>query len=132
MATEYRRLAHAVARAAAAPVDARWLGVFRALFGGLVFVAVVRFWAMGWIDEHFVMPRRFLPAIEGLGPLPAPGMYVVFAVLAVVALGVAFGIKTRACAAVAAVLWTYQHLADRTHYLNHYYLVSLLFVLLAL
>lgn len=115
-----------------APVDASLLGLFRALFGSLLLVAVVRYAAKGWIGEHFVAPRVFLPAIDGLGPLPAPGMHVVFAVLALAALAIALGVATRAASAVACVLWTYQHLADRTNYLNHHYLIGVLLFLLAL
>ena len=38
-------------------VDASSLAVFRIAFGALMFVAIVRFAAMGWIDELLIRPE---------------------------------------------------------------------------
>ena len=49
-----------------------------------------------------------------------------FVLMGLAALGVTLGWRTRACAAAYFVLFTYVELLDKTTYLNHYYLVSLL------
>lgn len=115
------------------PVDAASLVVARATFGALLFVATVRFWHAGWIAEHFLGPTRFF-TYWGFGwvrPLPGLGMYVVYAAMALAALALALGAATRAAAIVFTLLFSYAHLCDATHYLNHYVLVSLLGALFA-
>ncbi|MCW5837886.1 MAG: HTTM domain-containing protein, partial [Labilithrix sp.] len=118
---------------ALAPVDAASLGAFRFLLGALVVAAVVRHWAKGGIYDAFVVPTHFF-AYEGLElvrPLPGQGMYVVYAALALAAASLAAGFRTRASAAVACLLFTYAHACDKSNYLNHYHLVSLLLALAA-
>ncbi len=113
---------------ALAPVDSASLGAFRFLLGALVVVAVIRHWAKGGIHDAFVVPTHFF-AYDGLAfvrPLPGQGMYFVYAAMAVAAASLAVGLWTRASAAVACLLFTYAHACDKTSYLNHYYLVSLL------
>ena len=46
----------AASRCLDAPVDGAGLGAFRALFGGLMVLAVIRFAWLGWIDELYVAP----------------------------------------------------------------------------
>jgi len=64
-------------------------------------------------------------------PWPGWGMYVHFAVLGLLSLGIAAGYRTRVCAALFFVSFTYVELLDRTTYLNHHYLMSLVSLLLA-
>lgn len=118
---------------ATAPVDAASLGAFRFLLGSLVVIAVIRHWAKGAIYDAFVVPTHFF-AYDGVSfvrPLPGSGMYVVYAVLAAAAGSLAIGFRTRTSAAIAFVLFTYAHACDKSNYLNHYYLVSLLLLLAA-
>ena len=56
----------------------------------------------------------------------AYGMYVVYVAIAVLSLAVAGGLRTRLCAGVLCILFTYGHFVDLTNYLNHYWLVTLL------
>jgi vitamin K-dependent gamma-carboxylase len=121
-----------VARALFAPVDAASLVAFRILFGVTMVIAVVRFFAHGWIDEYFVAPSHFFPyeGFEWVRPWPRPLMYAHFAVMGLAAACIACGVFYRASAAVFCALFTYAHLIDKTHYLNHYYLVSLLALLM--
>jgi vitamin K-dependent gamma-carboxylase len=110
------------------PVDAASLGAFRFLLGTLVVAAVIRHWAKGGIRDAFVVPTHFF-AYDGLSfvrPLPGNGMYFVYAGLALAAASLAVGLRTRTSAAVACLLFTYAHACDKSNYLNHYYLVSLL------
>jgi vitamin K-dependent gamma-carboxylase len=123
------RLETALAR----PVSPASLVVFRAVFGLLLVVAVVRFAAHGWIDEYFLAPRYFFPfpGLEWIRPWPGHGMYVHFAVMGVAALGIATGVWFRASALVFSLAFTWAHFVDRTNYLNHYYFVSLMTFLIA-
>lgn len=121
-----------IGAAAHRPVDAASLVVLRVAFGALLALACVRFWHHGWIHEHFVRPERFLTH-WGLGwvrPLPGAGMYVVYAAMTATAASIAAGVRPRLAAGVFTALFTYAHLCDVTHYLNHYVLVSLLGALL--
>lgn len=131
MATR-RRLTRLV-EAMAAPVDASSAAAFRVLFGLLMLVAVVRFFAHGWIHEYFVEPRHFFPyhGASWVRPWPGAGMYVHFAAMGVLALCVTAGLYYRASVVGFGVLFTYAHLIDKTNYLNHYYLVSSLCLLMA-
>jgi hypothetical protein len=116
---------------ATAPVDAASLGVFRFLLGALVVAAVIRHWVKGAIHDAFVVPTHFF-AYDGLAfvrPLSGTGMYFVYAGIALAAASLAVGFRTRASAATTCVLFTYAHACDKTNYLNHYYLVSLLLAL---
>lgn len=116
-----------------APIDAAGLVAFRVLFGVLIAVAAVRFVANGWVAEHFLEPKHFFTywGFEWVRPLPGPWMYVLYAVLFVSAACVAAGAFYRIACALLFVTFTYAHLCDKTHYLNHYYLVSIIALLLA-
>jgi hypothetical protein len=97
-----------------------------------MFVAVLRYFAHGWIEQFFISPRVYFPypGLEWIVPLPAAGMYALFAALGVLAVCIAAGLFYRASAALFCVGFTYVHLIDRTNYLNHYYFVSLVSLLL--
>jgi hypothetical protein len=115
------------------PRDPAGLGAFRLLFGAVLVFSVARFVAKGWIAELYLEPR-FHFAYEGFGwvrALPAPGMYALFAVLFAAALALALGVRARAAALLFCAGFTYVELIDKTTYLNHYYFVSLMTLLLA-
>jgi hypothetical protein len=115
-------------RAAFEPVDASSLVAFRVIFGLLVAAASARFVARGWVHEHFLEPDRFFPfwGLPWVRPLPGAWMYALYAVLFVAALAVAAGALYRVAAATVLVTFSYAHFCDKTYYLNHYYLVTLL------
>jgi vitamin K-dependent gamma-carboxylase len=112
-------------------VDAAGLAAFRILFGALLVVAVVRYAAKGMIGQAFVEQTFFFPLWSWLSPLPPPGMHLLFGLLGVLAACLTVGLFTRPAAAGFCLLFTYAHFTDLTHYLNHYYLVTLLTGLLA-
>lgn len=114
------------------PVDAASVAAFRVLFGALMLVLVGRYFAHGWIDSYYLQPHYFFPhfGFSWLHPLPGVGMYGVFALMGVGALGVMLGLYYRASLLLFAVLFSYAHLIDRTIYLNHYYLVMCLSALM--
>lgn len=115
------------------PVDAASLIAFRFILGSLLAIAVVRQWAKGAIHDQFVVPTHFFPydGLSFIRPLPGDGMYFVYVALGVAGVLLALGIRPRLAAGVACALFTYAHLCDKTNYLNHYYLVSLLLGLTA-
>jgi vitamin K-dependent gamma-carboxylase len=109
-------------------VPAAGLAAFRASFGALMLISVARFAALGFIDELLLAPSfhfTFL-GFDWVRPLPVFAMYAWFALMGVAALGLAAGALTRVSAAIFFFTWTYVELIDKTNYLNHYYLVSLI------
>jgi vitamin K-dependent gamma-carboxylase len=116
----------------AAPIDASGLAAFRVLFGLLVATSAARFFAYGWIEAFFVEPRFFFrPWIAPwIAPLPSAAMHGLFALLCASGLLVALGLFYRAAIATVFVVFTYEQLVDVTNYVNHYYLVSVLALLM--
>ncbi|WNG30046.1 HTTM domain-containing protein [Cystobacter fuscus] len=117
-----------------APVDRASLVAWRVLFGLLMTLAVARFFAYGWIEEHYLAPRVLFPfaGLEWIRPWPGVGMYVHFVLMGLGALGIAFGVAYRLSALTFVLTFTYAHLIDRTYYLNHYYFISLVGLVMVL
>jgi len=122
-----------LAATASTPVSSASLRAFRVLFGLLLLGALLRSWQKGVIEQAFRAPSYHFP-YYGLAFVRSPGVYTyaLYALLGVLALGLAFGRATRVCAGLFCLLFSYLHFVDETFYLNHYYLVSLLSGLLAL
>lgn len=110
------------------PIAPASLTLWRVAFGLLMLVAVIRFFAHGWIHDFYIAPDYTFsyPGLSFIRRWPGPWMYVHFAVLGGLAICIAAGVAFRASAALFCVAFTYVELLDQTHYLNHYYLVSLL------
>lgn len=115
-----------------APVDIASLAAFRVIFGLVMLVSVVRFWQRGWIDELYIEPAFHFPywGFEWVRAWPAWGMYAHFAALGVLALCVALGLFYRVSIVLFFVGFTYVELIDKATYLNHYYLISVLSLLM--
>ncbi len=114
-------------RAGSQPVSPASAAVFRIAIGLLGAAAVARFAAQGWIAELYVEPAHHF-SYYGFGWVqawPGWGMYLHFALLGLASLGVALGYRYRLSIAAFFLLFTYVELIDKTTYLNHYYLVSL-------
>lgn len=121
-------LAGRVMRAGAVPVPAGSAAALRIIFGVIGLIAVIRFAANGWISELYIQPAHHF-SYYGFGWVqawPGWGMYLHFALLGLASLGVALGYRYRLSIIAFFLLFTYVELIDRTTYLNHYYLVSLL------
>jgi Vitamin K-dependent gamma-carboxylase len=107
------------------------LATFRVAFGLLVLASVVRFWAKGWIEELYLQPKFFFSyyGFEWIRPL---GLYTygLFAVCGLCAGLVAVGWWYRTAAVGLFGSFTYIELMDKSTYLNHYYFVSLVALLL--
>ncbi|WP_242921319.1 HTTM domain-containing protein [Pontibacter liquoris] len=117
-----------------APVSAAPLAVFRVIFGGMMLASVLRFMAKGWVTELYVLPKVYFPyyGFEWVKPLSEAGMYAVFSLMAVAALGLMLGVFYRLSALLFFLSFTYVELLDKTNYLNHYYFVSVVAFLLVL
>lgn len=113
-------------------VDGASLGVFRIVFGLVMLVEIWRYWSNGWIVSHYVRPEFFFsyPLFDWVKPLSGWRLYAHFDLLALAAACIVLGLYTRVAAAVFAVLFWWWFLSDQTHYLNHFYLISLVATLL--
>lgn len=114
------------------PVSVAPLVVFRVVFGAMMFFAVSRTICLGWVDKFYISPTFFFKfyGFEWVQPLGAVGMYAVFGLMCLAALGIMLGAFYRISSLLFFLIFTYIELIDVTHYLNHYYLISLLAFLL--
>ena len=112
--------------------DAAALAAYRVAFGLMMTVSALRFLHYGWVDELFVKPKFFFK-YWGLAWVPVPsaeGVHAIFWALAGLGVLIALGLFYRAAMAVFVVLFGWVQAMDVTNYLNHYYLVALLAVLM--
>jgi vitamin K-dependent gamma-carboxylase len=114
------------------PADPAGLAAFRALYGLVVAFGAARFLASGTLDKLYCDQAVYL-RYPGLAFVPVPdvatirALYVGFIVLGLL---IAVGLFTRLAAAAFTATFAWVQLIDLTNYLNHYYLVVLLGVLL--
>ncbi len=103
------------------------LAVFRIALGLLLFGSIVRFWSKGWIDQLYIQPKYFFSyyGFEFVKPL-GEFTYVIFAICAISALLVAIGLYYRAASVLLFLSFTYIELIDKSTYLNHYYFISMI------
>jgi hypothetical protein len=133
---EGRAIPAAAARVAAAlrgRVDIASLAAFRVLFGLMMFGGIVRFMLQGWVRTQYVTPALTFRywGFSWVPRWPEWGMYLHFGALAVLALFIAAGLFYRASTVLFLVGFAWVQLLDVTNYLNHYYLVVLLSLLMA-
>lgn len=117
-----------------APVDGASLAVFRIAFGAIALVEVWRYVSKGWVDRYWTDPE-FHFTYTGFGwvrPLPEGGMFVLWGLIAVAALGIMLGAFYRVSCTVFALAFGYSFLIEAARYLNHFYLIALLAALLAI
>ncbi|WP_238750120.1 HTTM domain-containing protein [Neolewinella maritima] len=105
--------------------------VFRTGFGLMMLLSIIRFWAYGWIDKLYLQPDfhfsyRYFEWVQPLGVYT----YGLFAVAAVAACCITVGYRYRLAMVVFFLSFTYIELMDKTTYLNHYYFISSLSLLL--
>ncbi len=112
-------------------VQAAPLAVFRILFGTMMFLGIVRFWSYGWIDKLYIQPKFFFTyyGFEWVQPLGGY-TYLLFMICAASAICVALGYRYRLAIILFFLSFTYIELMDKTTYLNHYYFISCLSLLM--
>jgi hypothetical protein len=113
-------------------VDGSSLALFRILFGLLMLIEVLRYFANGWISQYYIQPHYLFGFVPGIHPWPGNGMYWHFGVLGICAVLIAVGLWFRWAAWVFCLGFTYVFLLDKAQYLNHFYLICLMSGLLAL
>ena len=102
------------------------LVVFRLVFGSLLLYSTYRTYEKGWIEEMYIDPDYHFSFFEWIKPLDANGMYWIYALLALASIGIILGLFYRLSIVSYFFLFTYCELIDKTYYLNHYYLVTIL------
>lgn len=99
----------------------------------MLFLSMLRFWWKGWIRELYMEPGFFFSyyGFEWVKPI---GVYtpLLFAICGVAALCVAIGLWYRWSSILLFLSFSYIELMDKTTYLNHYYFVSLVSLVLIL
>ncbi len=114
--------------------EAAPLAAFRILFGVMMTISIIRFWANGWIEKLYLEPAFHFSyyGFEWVKPI-GDYTYLIFAICALAAAGIALGLWYRLSAVLFFLSFTYIELMDKTTYLNHYYFISILsFVLIFL
>lgn len=116
------------------PVHIAPLAVFRILFGLMMLASVIRFMLKGWVTDLYITPKFYFTyyGFEWVKPLGATGMYLLFVLMAIAALGMMLGLFYRLSATLFFLSFTYVELIDKTNYLNHYYFVSIIAFLMIL
>jgi hypothetical protein len=114
------------------PVDILPLVIFRIAFGVLMFFSTLRFILRGWVREFYIDPIYHFTywGFSWIAPLPPSGMWIVFIALLILSLMIAIGLCYRISITSFFLLFTYVELIDKTYYLNHYYFVSVMSLLM--
>ncbi len=107
--------------------DSSSLAIFRLGFGFLMLYSTIRIWGKGWIRELYIDPSFHFSyyGFEWVKPI-GDYTYLIFLVCAISSFFVAIGYKYRISIILLFLSFTYAELMDKTTYLNHYYLVSLI------
>ena len=122
----------AIRRTSLELVDAASLSVFRIAFGVLLVLETIRFFAHGWIRDHYLTPEFLFKysGFEWVVPWPGDALYWHFGVMGVFAAMIAAGFCYRIAAVGFLLCFGYVFLLERANYLNQYYLVlSVAFIL---
>lgn len=114
-----------------APVDISWLVFFRIIFGFVMLVEVIRYFAYDWVEIFNASDFRLgYYAFEWVRPWPHPGMHIHFAALGLAAVCIAVGFCYRFMTVLFFIGFTHVFLLDETRYLNHFYLICLISLLI--
>ena len=107
------------------------LAAFRIVFGTLMLLSLVRFMSMNWVSEFYIIPKWHF-TFYGFEWVKTLGVYTygLFAIAILACVGIVLGYKYRLSMLLFFLSFTYIELIDKTTYLNHYYFVSILSLLL--
>ena len=110
------------------------LVTLRRLFAVLTLCSTIRFIGYGWIDTQILQPNWLFP-FDGFEWLPRPnvtGAILLFSGMIFGSCLMFFDRLARVGAFMFFICFTYVELLDKCNYLNHYYFVSLVALLLVL
>jgi hypothetical protein len=115
------------------PVHIAPLAFLRIAFGAVLFISSVRFIAHGWIKDFYITPRFHFPfyGFEWVAALSPAGMYILYGCMLLGAFMICAGLFYRIGTILFLLSFVYAEMIDKTYYLNHYYLVSVMVLLLA-
>lgn len=115
-----------------APIAILPLVYFRVFFGAIMVWEVSRYFEHDWIKRYFIDPNFFFTfyGFDWVRPLPGDAMYTYFHIVGVLAFCILIGVAYRVVMPLFFLTFTYWFLLDQTNYLNHFYLVSLISLLL--
>lgn len=112
--------------------DASSIAIFRIGFGIIMLWEVFRYWNNGWIQKYYIDPKFYFKyyGFDWVQPWADDGMYLHFAVMGLLACLIIIGAFYRVSIILFTLAFAYVFLLDQTRYLNHFYLVLLISVLL--
>ena len=115
-----------------APVDAASLVYFRVVFGAIMLVTAWRYINSDKIYRYFLEPDYLFTYLgfDWVRPWPGEGLYIHFYLLALLSIFVMIGFMYRASATLLFLAFTYIFLLEQARYLNHYYLICLVSLLM--
>ena len=107
------------------------LAFYRIGFGLLMCYSIARFWYKGWISELYIIPEFHFSyyGFEWIKPI-GDYTYLIFILCFASSFFVMIGYKYRSAIILFFLSFTYIELMDKTTYLNHYYFISILSLLL--
>lgn len=116
------------------PCDVAGVALFRVFFAGAVLAHVWLYFSNDSIEYFFGSTPHHLTyfGFEWVQALELDGMRRIYYLMALSAVGVAFGLLYRISAVILFVTFTYTFLADAGQFQNHFYLMSLISFLLIL
>jgi hypothetical protein len=108
------------------------LAMFRFLMGLVMAISIVRFAANGWIESQYIQPSFHFKyfGFEWVSVPSATALYALFLIQGLAFLAVALGFYYRLSIVTAFLSFTWVELMDITYYLNHYYFISLVLLLM--
>jgi len=110
------------------PKDPSSLIFFRMAFGLLMFASTLRFVIYGWVTDLLLQPNFHFSyfGFRFVETPPESILWMLFIIMAMAALALFYGFKTRLSAFAFFLCFTWVELMEKAMYLNHYYLVSLI------
>ena len=114
------------------PVSILPLVTFRVVFGLMMLISTGRFLSLGWVKDHYLDAKVSFKyfGFEWVQMPSAFWLYGLHYLMLAAALGITLGAFYRLSAVVFFLTFTYVQLIDLSYYLNHYYFVSLVALLL--
>ncbi|CAM3629416.1 HTTM domain-containing protein [Pontibacter korlensis] len=116
------------------PISIYPLVYFRILFGLLMFCEGVGAVLIGWVQDHYVAPSYHFGYIglEWIKPLPGSGMVYLYLLMAMLGAMIMVGWRYKISSFIFFLLFGYSFFSEKTHYLNHHYLIFLVSGLMVL
>ena len=107
------------------------LATFRIFFGLMMLFSLIRFWSNGWIETLYIDPN-FHFKYFGFSWVSDWGSYtyLLFIICGLSTIFITLGLFYRYAIVIFFLSFTYIELIDKTTYLNHYYFISVLALLL--